>query len=52
MKNLELCNYGVVEMNNDEMRKVDGGIWLIILGALIWYETQSAWQAGQDDKNN
>ncbi|WP_316769856.1 hypothetical protein [Pedobacter frigiditerrae] len=25
MKKLELQNFGVVEMNNDEMKRVDGG---------------------------
>lgn len=42
MKNLDLNNYGVQEMNAEEMRKTDGGVLAIIVlvvgvvvGALI-----------------
>ena len=35
MKNLDLNNYGVQEMNAEEMNNVDGGLHPVIVGALI-----------------
>ena len=52
MKNLELSNYGVAEMNQTEMKAVDGGVVLFFLGVWLALEMTSAWQAGQDDKQN
>lgn len=37
MKKLELQNFGVVEMNNDEMREVVGGSWFSRNWKLIGY---------------
>lgn len=34
MKSLELQNFGVTEMNTEEMREVDGGWWPIIRGII------------------
>jgi len=41
MKNLDLNKYGVQEMNAEEMKKTDGGLWWVglgvgILSALAW----------------
>jgi lactobin A/cerein 7B family class IIb bacteriocin len=35
MKNLDLNAYGVVEMNQQEMTNVDGGLGWVVVGALI-----------------
>ena len=34
MKKLNLDNYGVVEMNNTDMKKEQGGIFLCVLAGL------------------
>lgn len=46
MKNLELCNYGVQEMNAAEMKITDGGFIQYIIGAVAGSFVYDLWQAG------
>ncbi|MDR1500984.1 MAG: hypothetical protein LBT43_00825 [Prevotella sp.] len=56
MKNLDLTTYGVVEMTEDQMKEIDGGIplffhdaWYGTLVCPIWYETDlDAWCTNSD----
>ena len=41
MKNLELENFGVQEMNAQEMQNVDGGsLWVLVLVYNVWVLTE------------
>lgn len=49
MKKLELQNFGVVEMNNDEMKEVLGGVWpAIVRGAIALYKIHM-WMHGSSE---
>lgn len=48
MKNLDLNNFGVSEMNQSEMNKTDGGVILAIIGWAIIAGYTVAWVNDQN----
>lgn len=43
MKNLVLDNYGMVEMNLDEQKETDGGIWPLIAAGVVALGEAAGW---------
>ncbi len=49
MKSLELQKFGVVEMNAEEMREVDGGWWPVIRGIITAFRVVQYLSSGNTE---